>query len=873
MAKTSKHTPAMRQYLAVKKEYPGMLLFFRMGDFYELFFEDACKAARLLDITLTRRGKSAGEDIPLAGVPYHSVDKYLSQLVKAGESVVICEQVGDPALSKGPVERRISRIVTPGTLTEEALLEDRAENLLLAISEDKAEDEDSGIAIATLEISSGKTTVQRLPTPGHLAHELHRLKPAEILLADNSPLAPQLQDGDWRLTRLPPERFERDTAARLVCRQYGARDLADLNLGDGADASAAVIGLGALFHYVGETMRRPVTHIERPRLESAADCIALDPVCRRNLELEAGHSGRRDHSLLGVMDSCRTAMGSRELRRWLGRPLRDHDALVRRLDAVATLLRDRRHLELRECLAGIADLQRILSRVALRSAQPRDLLRLRTTLDSLPALRRLLGDCDSPRLLDLLARIGDFPDLCARLRRALSPDAAPLIRDGNVIAAGYDKELDELRALSRDASGYLRELEEKERQRVGIPTLKVGFNRVHGYYIEIGRAHSDKVPADYRRRQTLKAAERFITPELKQFEDKALSAREKALARERHLFDALLESCNESLPPLQAAAAAIAETDVLAAFAERAEELNLSPPTFRAAPGLSIRGGRHLVVERLQDEPFIPNDTELDDDNRMLIVTGPNMGGKSTYMRQIALIAILAHIGSFVPAEAAEIGPLDRIFTRIGAADDLAAGKSTFMVEMTETADIVNHATERSLVLMDEIGRGTGTYDGLSLAWACAYCLAEKIRAFTLFATHYFELTALPEQLPQAKNIHLQAMEYQDNIVFLHSVQPGAVNRSYGLQVAQLAGIPRPVIEHATQYLQKLESAAAANSHPLSHTRAPAPRSHTRRPPAQAPLFAPPPHPALQRLATTDPDTLSPKEALDLLYKLRDMAK
>ncbi len=847
---SAKHTPVMQQYLGIKADYPQMLLFFRMGDFYELFFDDARRAARLLDIALSHRGRADGEAIPMAGVPYHTVDSYLSRLVKLGESVVICEQIGDPALAKGPVKREISRIITPGTLTEEALLDDKTENLLLAVHPGS-----SGIAIACLEISTGRTVVQQLDNREHLLGELHRLAPAEILLAEGDSLQAELASQHECVTALPAWQFEPQGAVRIVKQQYRIQHLDGLGL---AGLPDTVTALAALLHYANETIRHELPHIEPPRIQTLDESITLDPVCARNLELEASQSGAKEHSLLRVIDSCCTAMGSRELRRWLRRPIRDQQRLKHRHDAVATLLYSKRYVELRSGLCSIADLQRILSRIALYSAQPRDLLQLQNTLNALPALKQALTQYDSPRIAALADGIADFSDLSDELNRSLAENAAALIRDGNVIADGYDKLLDELRALHQGSSHFLSALEQKEKNRTGIHSLKTGFNRVHGYYIEVSRLHSNKVPANYQRRQTLKAAERFITPELKAFENEALSAREKALAREKELFTGLLDSCHACLTALQQTAGAIAELDILAAFAERADVLNLAQPTFRQPPGLEIIAGRHIVVEQLQSRTFIANDTRLDEETRMLIITGPNMGGKSTYMRQAAIIVILAHIGCFVPAERADIGPIDKIFTRIGAADDLTEGKSTFMVEMTETANILNNATANSLVLMDEIGRGTSTYDGLSLAWASAHYLAEKTGAFTLFATHYFELTILPDQLPQARNVHLDAVKHNEAIIFLHSVKPGAVNQSYGLQVAQLAGIPSAVIAHANAYLQQLESGSTAPGTAV-----------------QADLFnnaLPVLHPALQALADSNPDELTPKQALELLYRLHTLS-
>ena len=837
----------MQQYLRIKAEHPNMLLFYRMGDFYELFHDDARRAAELLDITLTARGASAGEPIPMAGVPYHAVEGYLARLIRLGESVAICEQIGDPATSKGPVERKVVRIVTPGTVTDEALLEERRDNLISAITR-----RGSHYGMATLDITSGRFSVQELSGEEALHSELERLRPAELLIDDE--LGLPLQHNS--LKRLPPWHFEHDSAKRLLCAQFGTRDLAgfgceSMELGTGA--------AGALLQYVQDTQRTALPHLRALVPEQRDHAVQLDAASRRNLELEINLGGDNRRTLAGVMDRTATPMGSRLLRRWINRPLRDHAQLRGRQQAIATLLEEALFDPLREQLRGIGDIERILTRIALKSARPRDLTQLRRALGRLPSLHEQLTVLDSPLLSRLLGRIATYPELHALLERAIIEEPPVLIRDGGVIAAGYDKELDELRAIRENAGQFLIDLEARERERCGIATLKVSYNKVHGYYIEVSRAHSDKVPVDYIRRQTLKGAERYITPELKGFEDKALSAAERALSREKALYDALLDTLGEYLVPLQETASSLAELDALNNLAERADALNLSQPQLTEEPGLDIRGGRHIVVEQVMNAPFVPNDIQLDDNRRMLIITGPNMGGKSTYMRQTALIVLLAHIGSFVPADSAQIGQVDRIFTRIGASDDLATGRSTFMVEMTETANILNNATNQSLVLMDEIGRGTSTFDGMSLAWSCARHLATTLRAFTLFATHYFELTTLPETLPNVANVHLDAVEHGEEIVFMHSVKEGPANQSYGLQVAQLAGVPREVVLRAREKLRELESSSAA-------------RADNDSPSHQIGLFeAPPPHPLLEALAAIDPDRLSPREALQHLYRLREL--
>ncbi|MEJ2061309.1 MAG: DNA mismatch repair protein MutS [Gammaproteobacteria bacterium] len=834
----------MQQYLRIKADYPDILLFYRMGDFYELFFDDARRAAKLLGITLTQRGQSAGSPIPMAGVPIHAVEQYLAKLVRAGESVAICEQIGDPAQSKGPVERQVTRIVTPGTVTEEALLDERRENLLAALS-----GLDTRYGLAWLELSSGRFRVQELDGVEALEAELERLQPAELLLDENLQL-PFERPG---LTRRPPWHFDPESAHHLLTRQFGVKDLN----GFGCEGLPLAVGAaGALLQYVIDTQKNALPHLNSLGVERRDDNVLLDAATRRNLELTQNLAGGEDHTLLSVLDSTVTAMGGRCLRRWIATPLRDRDRLRDRLAAVETL-REVDPAALREQLHGIGDVERILARVALKSARPRDLTTLADSLARLPALQNDLAALDSPLLAELGGEIGEHPEVHDLLSRAVIENPPQLIRDGGVIAPGYDEELDELRALSENADQFLIDLETRERERTGIATLKVAYNRVHGYYIEISRGQADKAPDDYTRRQTLKGAERFITPELKSFEDKVLSARERALAREKALYDALLDALHPPLGALQRSAAALADLDVLTALAERAEVLDYVRPELSDAPGIAIEAGRHPVVEQVLDDPFVPNDLRLDPERRMLVITGPNMGGKSTYMRQAALIALMAHIGSFVPARRAVIGPLDRIFTRIGAADDLASGRSTFMVEMTEAANILNNASEQSLVLMDEIGRGTSTFDGLSLAWACAEHLARVNRAYTLFATHYFELTVLPEQQSGIANVHIDAVEHGDSIVFLHSVKEGPASQSYGLQVAALAGVPKSVIARARERLLELENQSVRESGSQ----------------LGLPLAPADPHPVLEALEQLDPDALTPREALAVLYQLRDQTQ
>ncbi len=853
------HTPMMRQFLRIKAEYPTTLLFYRMGDFYELFYEDAERAAKLLDITLTTRGESAGAPIPMAGVPVQSVESYLARLVRLGESIAICEQIGDPNTAKGPVERQVVRVVTPGTLTEDALLDERSTNLLAAV----APGSKGHFGLATLELSSGRFTVLEAPDAEGLDAEIERLRPAELILPDDD--ATPAPAGGCVTRRRPPWHFEREPARRLLLRQLGTHDLS----GFGAEGlEAPIAAAGALLQYISETQRATLPHVCSLAVESRDEAITIDAASRRNLEIERNLSGGTEHTLAAVIDSSVTAMGGRLLRRWLQRPLRDQDTIAARHAAVAALA-EGSFAELRASLDGCADIERILARVALGSARPRDLIGLHDALERLPQLQLQLRQLNSHRLQALTRELDEHPQTADLLRRAITDTPPATVRDGGVIADGYDAELDELRSMSRNADDYLASLEAEERAATGIPTLKVGFNRVHGYYIEVTRSQSDQVPERYIRRQTLKSSERFITPELKRFEEQVLSARERALAREKALYEQLVEQLAEDLSPLQTSAAALAELDALAAFAERARTLDYVQPQLCETPGVRIEGGRHPVVEQALDAPFVPNDVRLDSRRRMLLITGPNMGGKSTYMRQTALAALLAYAGSFVPAQRASLGPIDRIFTRIGAADDLASGRSTFMVEMTETANILHNATAESLVLMDEIGRGTSTFDGLALAWATAERLATHIRAFTLFATHYFEMTALEQRHTGVVNVHLEAAEHGERIVFLHAVRDGPANQSYGLQVAALAGVPREVLQAARAKLRSLESGEGADSGsaqlPLF---GPEPATE---PPAPAP--EPEPDPVREAVAALDPDGLTPREALEALYRLKEQCK
>ena len=839
----------MQQYLRIKADYSDMLVFYRMGDFYELFFDDARRAAKLLDITLTARGKSGGNAIPMAGVPYHAVESYLAKLVRKGESVAICEQTGDPATSKGPVERKVMRVVTPGTLTDEALLPEGRDNLVAAVCVDG-----DRIGLAWLDLAGGRFRMTELTGREALDGELERLRPAEIIFdEENHELS--FRD-NVRSSGRPPWHFDLDSATRLLSSQFGTKDLAGFGC---EDLPRGVAAAGALLQYVTDTQKTALPHLNSITVEQQGDAVVMDGPTRRNLELDESLSGHHEHTLAGIMDRCQSPMGSRLLKRWIQRPLRNAELLRGRYQAIELLLFERLVESLQTSLHGIGDVERILSRVALRSARPRDLRQLGATLSRIPDLRRQLKPLDSPLIRSLCQQISEHGQQRDLLQKAIIDNPPMLIRDGGVIASGYDDELDELRAIAENADQYLIKLETREKERTGIPTLKLGYNRVHGYYIEISKGQAGKAPDDYVRRQTLKGAERFITPELKEFEDKVLSARERALSREKYLYEGLIDTLNEVLVDLQATAGGLAELDVITSFAERSETLNLSKPELVDEPCIQILGGRHLVVEQLIDTPFVANDLQLDSQRKILVITGPNMGGKSTYMRQAALITILAHIGCFVPADSLRIGPIDRIFTRIGASDDIAGGRSTFMVEMTETATILNNATESSLVLMDEIGRGTSTFDGLSLAWATAHHMGEKVKAFTLFATHYFELTALADEVPACGNVHLDATEHKGQLVFLHAVKPGPANQSYGLQVAALAGVPPVVIKRARKFLALLE-AQQTSDHPQTQLPFAAPAEPESEPDYLA-----------AALDDIDPDELTPRQALESLYALKKL--
>ena len=852
--KIQQHTPMMRQYLSLKAENPDILLFYRMGDFYELFYDDAKKAAALLDISLTKRGASAGEPIPMAGVPYHAVEGYLAKLVQLGESVAICEQIGDPALAKGqPVERKIVRIVTPGTVSDESLLSERSDNLIVAVYQEK---ERFGLAI--LDMTSGRFQISEPENKESLAAELQRLSPVELLYCEDF-AEMSLIENMKGLRRRPIWEFELSTAVQLLNRQFGTQSLSAFGV---EKAILALCAAGCLLQYAKETQRTALPHIQSISLLQNNEHIQLDAATRRNLELTQNLAGGTENTLAAVLDKCVTPMGSRLLKRWLHQPIRQIDKLRQRQSYIAELLQLDLVEQLQIYLRQVGDMERILARVALRTARPRDLTRLRTALQQLPEIAEQLKT--SPKFTALSQNISQFPEVLDLLERAIIENPPLLIRDGGVIAQGYHGELDEWRSLAQGATQYLENLEQREREQTGIDTLKIGFNAVHGYYIQISQGQAHKAPMHYVRRQTLKNAERYIIPELKTYEDKVLKAKSASLSLEKQLYEQIFDQILPHLAALQLTSLSLAELDVLVNLAERADSLNYVQPQFSEQIGVQIENGRHPVVEQVIKQPFIANPVQLNADRHLLIITGPNMGGKSTYMRQTALITLMAYMGSFVPAESAVIGPVDRIFTRIGASDDLASGRSTFMVEMTEMANILHQASSQSLVLIDEIGRGTSTYDGLSLAWACAEWLAQKIGSLTLFATHYFELTVLAEQLKGIANVHLDALEHKGSIAFMHSVQEGAASKSYGLAVAALAGVPQQVITLAKQKLVQLEKNSEFNQPKLLQTLS----VHQ----AELSLIDDENRQMLwDMLQKLDPDELTPKQALTYLYQLKNL--
>src|SRR3990167_2239940 len=854
----SQHTPVMQQYWHIKKQYPDMLVFYRMGDFYELFYEDAERVSRILDITLTVRGQSGGRPIPMAGVPYHAAENYLARLMRLGESIVMCEQVGDPATSKGPVAREVSRILTPGTISDELMLDERTDNWLTALHIDKA-----GYGLAALDITSGVCVVQTLTSLEAVLTELARLRPSEWLLSEKAPLPHGLPlELVPRLKRRPVWEFDLENATLAICKQFNVQQLSGFGLDH---APLATIAVGALLQYAHYTHRDQLPHLTGIRFETSADTITLDAATRRNLEITHNLQGGTDYTLAALMDRTQTPMGTRLLKRWLHQPLRHIDTLQQRQRVIQSLIQKPDILTtLATHLRTIGDLERLLSRIALHSAKPKDAVALKHALLTLPKLLETLQGIMIAMPLTGRNALQPFPELSALLEKALTDPAPAVLREGGVIASGYHAELDQLRQLSQDSAAFLTQLEIAEREKTGLSTLKVGFNLEQGFYFELFRTKSVKGPAHYMRRQTLKNAERYITPELKTFEDQVLSSEARALALEKYLYETVLSEIVKILSPLQCAATAIAEIDVFYSLSTCALCYKWSLPEFDTEPGIHITGGRHPIVESVITDAFVPNDTHLSETHRVELITGPNMGGKSTYMRQVALIVLLAYVGSFVPATHVRVGPIDRLFTRIGASDDLASGRSTFMVEMTETAHILHNATPHSVVLMDEIGRGTSTYDGLSLAFACAHYLATRLRAFTLFSTHYLELTVLAEQVDTVHNVHMEVAEQHHQIIFLHRVKPGAAEHSYGLHVAALAGIPSCVIEAASQKLQELEK--------QSHTLTPIAPPPVMQRPMQRTLLPDLPHSAVAALRNLDPDTLSPKMALTQLYQLRDLA-
>jgi DNA mismatch repair protein MutS len=846
------HTPMMRQYLGLKAQHPDMLLFYRMGDFYELFFDDAIKASRLLGITLTQRGSSNGEPIKMAGIPYHAAEGYLAKLAKLGEAVAICEQVGDPATSKGPVERQVVRILTPGTLTDTALLEESRDNQLLAIFQGEGV-----IGLARLNLASGSFILSEIAV-GLLGQEIERIAPSEILLADDFQHA-VLSQYKAAKKRLSPWQFDFDSAFSTLTKQFNTYDLNGFGC---AQLKPAICAAGALLDYVKHTQRTTLPHINALSVEMTSAYIQLDAATRRNLEIDVTLRGEAAPTLYSLLNTTQTAMGARLLRHWLHHPLQDRNLVMKRHQAIAELIQLNGYTALNSALKPVCDIERITARIALRSARPRDLSSLTQSLQQLPVLQSHLLETQSSLLQTLGSSLTPPSALINLLTSAIKPEPSVVLREGGVIADGFDVELDELRALQNNHGEFLLKFEAEEKARTGITNLKVEYNSVHGFYIEMSRTQAESAPAEYRRRQTLKNVERFITPELKAFEDKVLSANDRALAREKLLYETVLDQLLPHITALQTNAGAVASLDVLCCFAERAVTLNYVAPDFTTEPGIHIINGRHPVVESISvtnnGQPFIANDVTLNPYRQLLLITGPNMGGKSTFMRQTALIVLLAHCGCYIPATVAKIGEIDRIMTRIGASDDLAGGRSTFMVEMTETANILHNATDKSLVLLDEIGRGTSTFDGLSLAWAVAKQLLEKNRSYTLFATHYFELTRIVDEFKHAANVHLDAVEHGNNIVFMHKVEEGAANQSYGLQVAQLAGIPKSVVASAKRKLLQLENQNVANNH------------------SQVDLFASNAvapeivlHPVVNALEGVNPDDLTPKQALEVLYQLK----
>ncbi len=836
----------MQQYLRIKAEYPDMLLFYRMGDFFELFFEDARKAAKLLDLTLTSRNKNSADEIPMAGVPVHATETYLAKLLKLGESVAICDQVSDPATSKGLVERKVTRVITPGTVIEDELLNKNKENYLLAINITQ-----SSHGLAYLDLSSGNFILQTCNSVLELHDEIERIQPAEIIVAEDALIH---FDNKYASRTVPTWHFEYESSYSALCKQFGTKDLTGYGCDD---CPPAISAAGAVLQYVKDTQKTQLPHINGLRVCSRDEFLNIDSITRKNLEIEISSQGDSKHSLINVLNKTACTMGSRCLRSWLNQPIRNINTLLQRHAAISECIQLNNYDETHELLNNVKDIERIRSRIALQTAQPRDLDALRATMQCIPNIQKHLSIFENELIIESKQQLLGYEELASKLEEALEHDLPALIRDGGVIKAGYDEELDELRNISTNANQFLIDLEQQEKSNTSIANLKVSYNRIHGYYIEIPRSQAHQAPEHYTRRQTLKNTERYITPELKKFEDNVLSAKERALKREKYLYEQLLADLLNDLAFIQNCAHALAQIDTLATLAERAVTLNYVQPNFTEDNVLNIKQGRHPVIEQAQSEPFTANDAELNEQRKLLLITGPNMGGKSTYMRQIALITWMAYSGCFVPANAFTVGPIDAIYTRIGASDDLSSGRSTFMVEMTEAANILNNASNQSLVLMDEIGRGTSTYDGLSLAWSCADHLSTVNQSYCLFATHYFELTQLPEHFSTIHNVHIDAIEHNEKIIFLHAVKEGPANQSYGLQVAQLAGIPKTVIAAAKLKLKQLESQATEAN--LQETQ------------LGLDLEEEIIHPSVEFLENIDPDELSPKEALEVLYKLKSM--
>lgn len=862
----SSHTPMMQQYLKIKSEYPKELLLYRMGDFYELFFEDAKKAANLLDITLTARGKTGGVEIPMAGVPFHAVESYIAKLIKSGETVAICEQVGDPKTSKGPVERKVARILTPGTVTDEALLEAKQDNFLLSIYNLK-----NKIGLASLELSTGSFNILEIERIDKLSDELERISPKEILISsDVNPDIENIIPRNISVKKLSPWDYDFDSCYKALTHHFKVKDLNCFNC---QKLSVGISAAGSLINYAKDMQKSSLFHIKSINLDYIEDYIHIDSQSRKNLEISKSINGKSTNTLFAIIDKTATAMGSRALNRWLNNPITDIKIIKKRQNTISTIIESKSQEKLFNTLQKVGDIERIISRIAILTARPRDLTRLNSALCAIPEIKKMLKELSSDKYLsELLSNIKNFPKLNKLLSTALVDNPPQVVRDGGIIKSGFDKELDELRDISTNANNYLIKLETEEKKKTGLSSLKVGYNRVHGFFIEISKAQGEKAPNHYIRRQTLKNAERFITPELKEFEDKVLSAKEKALAKEKQIYETILVTLQNDVESLQTTATNISILDILNCLAERASSLSWNKPTLTNKQGHKIIEGRHPVIESVQDNAFIPNNLGLNSKTNMLIITGPNMGGKSTYMRQNALILLLAHIGSFVPAKSAEIGKLDKIFTRIGASDDLASGHSTFMVEMTETANILNNATKNSFVLMDEIGRGTSTFDGLSLAWAVAETLSER-GSYCLFATHYFEMSNLPSLYPNIKNVHMDAVEHNDKLTFLYKVQEGSANKSFGLQVARLAGVSDTVIKKARKKLTSLES---INSEEESCKNSNKARINGKNDNFE--LFA---EERLKQeekqdtefkkfIKSLNPDNLSPKEALNKLYEIKE---